>query len=89
MDALLDSHYGLPAICVLLSLQILFRTAEFLWGIVKKKNEISEKSIGELTASIQKLSLDLRRVFAAVKIIAGDDWKEIRKAIMDEEIPHE
>ena len=89
MDNLLDAHYGLPAICVLLVLQLLFKVGEFLWEVIKKKDEVSEKSISELTASIQKLSLDLRRVFAAVKILAGDDWKHIRKSIMDEEIPHE
>lgn len=35
---------------------------------------------------IPKLKLDLRRLFSAVKIISGDEWQNVRKKIMEEEL---
>jgi len=36
-------------------------------------------------AELPKLKLDLRRLFAATRIIAGDEWPEIRDEIMRDE----
>lgn len=35
-------------------------------------------------AEIPKLKLDLRRLYAALKIIAGEEWPNIRKEIMQD-----
>lgn len=41
----------------------------------------AEQTISE----IPKFKQDLRRLFSAVKRIAGDDWNDIRKEILDDE----
>ena len=41
----------------------------------------AEQTISE----IPKLKQDLRRLFTAVKRIAGDEWTDIRKDILDDE----
>lgn len=41
---------------------------------------------GELS-QIPKFKKDLSRLFTAIKHLAGDEWPEIRKAIMEDELP--
>lgn len=109
----LNTEGGVPAllasIVIILALHLLTRVAEFLWGFVKKKSELSEQSINRLatsleanTKAVEKLDLrireaeetiaeipkfkqDLRRLFTAVKHIAGEEWVEIRKSILEDE----
>lgn len=44
------------------------------------------KEIKKDLAEIPKFKQDLRRLFTAVKLMAGEDWKDIRKAIMEDDI---
>lgn len=110
---LLNTKEGIPAllasIAVIMSLHLIFKMGEFVWEIIKKKNEVSEKSIENLNEAIQantkavqhlemkiqdieknlseipKFKLDLRRLFTAIKFMSGENWKEVRSVIMDEE----
>lgn len=96
-------------IFLILAFRLIFEVVLFLWNLAKKKNELSEKSIKELTTALEhntksvekldlriyqaekmindfpKLKLDVRRLFTAIKHVAGDDWNEIRKSILDDE----
>lgn len=110
---LLNTENGVPTllagIVIILCLHLVMNIVKFLWGFLKKKNELSEKSIERLTISLEantkavekldhriaeaeqtiaeipKFKTDLRRLFLAVKRIAGDDWKQIYKEIQDDE----
>ncbi len=112
MEKLLDLKDGvaglLVSICVLLSLQLVFRTGMFLWALREKKESASENAIKELTAVVRlntvatehldarlgeientlselpKFKLDMRRMFTAIKLIAGEKWPQIRKEIEEE-----
>lgn len=110
---LLDTKHGIPTllatIAVVLCLHLILKVGEFVFDILKKKNEISEQSVSNLTTAlgvatkavdklecriaevekdlseIPKFKLDLRRLFSAVKFVAGDEWPKVRKHIMDED----
>lgn len=112
MEELLTSHLGVPAllasIIIVLCLQLILRVGSFVWEILQKKNEVSEKSIAKLTDALQtntvaveklqnelaqikneiatlpQLRLDIKRAFVALKLMAGEEWEEIRLAIRDE-----
>jgi Na+/phosphate symporter len=43
------------------------------------------KGIETLVTSLPKMKADLRRLFSAVKTVAGENWPEIRKEIMYDE----
>lgn len=59
MDSLplLDFKNGLPglliSICVILSLQLVFKVGEFLWKLREKKDSASEAAIRELTEVVK------------------------------------
>jgi uncharacterized protein YlxW (UPF0749 family) len=36
---------------------------------------------------VEKLKLDIRRAFKAVRLLSGDKWEIVRKKIMEEEVP--
>lgn len=55
-----------------------------LTAAVLKLESRLEKIEKELSV-IPKLRLDLRRIFIAVKQLAGDNWEEIKKLIMEED----
>jgi hypothetical protein len=104
MEELLKNQ---PA-AVVLACFMLFEVVKFIFEQLKKKNELSEKSIESLTNALQsntlmmsrleariseaernlaelpKFKLDVRRVFTAVRLLAGENWDDIRKVIMDE-----
>jgi adenylate cyclase len=114
MEHILNSQQSIPGllagIIIILGFHLMAKIGEFLWSLVKKKAELSEKSIERLTvalkinteaihklenkltaierdlAEVPKFKTDLRRLFAAVKYMAGTEWNEIRKVIMDDDI---
>lgn len=99
---------GAAALCILITIYILFRVFTFVWQIKKEKDKLSEESVKklaqameqntaelhELRAQIQslestfaefpKFKLDMRRLFFAVKSIAGEKWPAIRAEMMQE-----
>lgn len=113
LETLLNEKQGIPtllaSIVVVMGLHLLFKVGEFLWEMLKKKTEVSEKSIENLTGALQKtteavrrlddrlveiekdlsqmpkIRLDLRRMFSAIKHLAGENWKEIREIIMEDQ----
>lgn len=42
------------------------------------------KSLQSTMAEIPKVKIDMKRLFSAVKALAGDEWPRIRKEIIDE-----
>lgn len=112
MEEILNSGHGVPAILasivLLLAFQLLLKVAEFGWEMIKKKDEVSQKSITKLTEALEtntratqelktqflemkdeistlpQLRLDVRRAFRAIRMLAKDEWEEIRKSIMDD-----
>ena len=42
------------------------------------------KELETVLAEIPKLKLDMRRMFAAIKIASGERWAQIRKEIMED-----
>lgn len=112
MEEILSSNHGTPtilaSIALLLSFHLLIKVAEFAWDFIKKKDEISQKSIERLTVALEtntqatqelkvqfaemkdeistlpQLRLDVRRAFRALRILAGDEWEEIKRAIMED-----
>lgn len=95
------------------SLHLITKVGEFVFGIVKSKNDITEKSIENLTNFISgntealhrleermrsvetelkgfdSTKLNVRKLFAAVKAVAGADWPLVKQAIIDDEIAHQ
>lgn len=45
----------LAALCVIGTLHVLFKLGEFVWKIQEKKEQLSDKTILDLTASVQRL----------------------------------
>jgi len=86
LEELLSSKHGLLYVGIILLLHLFFRVAEFAWGVWKGKSDITEISVTELKAEIIKLRTDLRRYYAAIKLIAKDEWPKIREEIMDENL---
>lgn len=50
-----------------------------------QKLETRINALEHTISDISKFKLDLRRLYAAVKHLSGDQWSTIRKEIMDEE----
>jgi hypothetical protein len=49
-----------------------------------EKLETTFSTLAETLSKVPKHDVDLKRLFSAVKIVAGDRWTKIRKEIMDE-----
>lgn len=114
----IQTNQGIPTllatIAIALSLQLVMQVWKFIFGLAKKKYEVSEKAIIDMTSELKtntralekvctrmesveedlvivgrelpKVKVDIRRAFAAMKYMAGDDWSEIRKKLNEEEI---
>lgn len=95
MDKLFTLEYGIGGVCVLLTIQVLVRVAEFVMKTRAQKEELSEKTVKELVlavktlettvADLPKFKTDIRRFYAAIKHVSGDRWPAIRDEIMKDE----
>lgn len=52
MEKLFSLQYGVGGICVLLTLMVLVRVGEFVWKILQKREELSEKTVRDLTQAV-------------------------------------
>lgn len=50
----LQLEYGIGGLCVILTLSVLLRVGEFIWGLREKKDSISEASIERLTKAVEE-----------------------------------
>lgn len=59
-------------------------------GCTSALAKLDEKvaSLEAVLLEIPKFKLDLKRMFTAIKMMAGEDWAKIKKEIMDDELPH-
>ena len=111
----IDSQHGvtvlLASIVIVLCFQFIAKIGEIIWDVFRKKGEMSEKIITEMSMALRanteavrelrvqlsvidqeltemkKFKVDARRLFAAVKVIAGPKWAEVRKAMEEDDIP--
>ncbi len=60
-------------------------TAVNLSTSATEKLENRMKALEHTISDITKFKTDLRRFYAALKLVAGDDWDVIRRKIMDDE----
>lgn len=47
-------EYGIAGVCVLLTLMILIRVAEFVWKLHQKKEAVSEETMRQLVDEVRK-----------------------------------
>ncbi len=113
MEGFLDSQHGvavlLSSLVIILCLNFIVRVGEFLFKLLKKKDESNDKNMAEFiktlsnnthalnhlssrTDSLEKVlkevvkyKRDIRKLFTAIKAIAGDEWSEIRKSIIEDD----
>ncbi len=84
---------------LILTLHLLLKIGQIAFETVKKKSELSERAIEGLgkiehrMASLErdlneilKFRQDFKRLFTAVKVIAGDRWPDVRKAILEDDL---
>ncbi len=50
-----------------------------------EKLECRIKSVEVMITDVNKIKVDLRRAYVAIRLITGDRWTQIRKIIMEEE----
>lgn len=53
MEKLFSLEYGIGGICVLLTLTVLLKVAEFIWSVREKKESLSEQAVTDLTKAVQ------------------------------------
>lgn len=54
MEKLFSLEYGIGGICVLLTVMILLKVAEFLLAASQKKETLTEKAVTELTQAVRE-----------------------------------
>lgn len=88
METLFETK-SIPAILVFIAVFVCFNFVkgafEFYLDLQRKKDQASEASIKDLTHELKKFKVDLRRLYIAAKIMAGERWTQIRKEIMEDE----
>lgn len=52
----------LAAICVIGTLHLVFKLAEFTWKMIEKRSEISESTMKSLVSSVQRLDSTIRQI---------------------------
>lgn len=71
MDNLIDFKNGvsglLVSLCVILSVQLVFKVGEFLWKLKEKKDSASEAAIRELTEVVKQNTLALEHFEAKLE----------------------
>jgi hypothetical protein len=100
MEALFETK-SIPALLTLIAVfmcaSFIRGCFEIFIKLKKEKESASEAAILALTEEVKrntlamehlddKLSLDIRRMFSALKLLAGDRWQQIRKDIMENDL---
>jgi hypothetical protein len=62
MEKLFSLEYGIGGICVILTISVLVRVAEFVWGLREKKDSLSETTITKLTVAMQENTLAVKHL---------------------------
>lgn len=55
MEGAFDLKYGVAGLCILITIYILVRVGEFVWGLKEKKETATEATIQKLIATIEHL----------------------------------
>lgn len=94
METALLKEYGIFALIAVIAVKMLIdifrdksaKQAKALEDNTEAVKDLtaSMKEIKEQVAEIPKMKTDIKRNFAASKIIAGDQWPHIRKEITEE-----
>ena len=86
----------LAGLIVLLALSLFWSMAKFLFGLLKKKSDVSDQAIAGIVKienrmmaverdlnEILKFRQDFNKLFEAVKELAGPEWPRIKKKIRE------
>lgn len=72
-DHIFSLRYGISGLCVLLTIMVLMRVAEFVWKLYEKKESLSESAVINLsrvvqenTIALQMLDLRLKNIEASI-----------------------
>lgn len=102
MEMNLDTQHGIASllisIVILLSINVLKEIVKFAYKVWKKKDELSEQTIKDLTdqlkrntKAVQSLDVDLRKyqkdlnlAYRFIKELAGEKWPSIKKSVMED-----
>lgn len=97
---LLDGGGNMVAgLIVILALHLLLSIGKLAFEVVRKKGEISERAMDGVSRletrmmaverdlnEVLKLRHDFRKLFSAIKVIAGDKWPDIKKQIKEDDL---
>ena len=83
----------------MLGLNLLLGVGKFVYGLIKEKSKHTDRAVegfGKLETrmvaierdmnEMLKMRQDFRRIFTALKAIAGDKWPEVRKAVLEDDL---
>lgn len=95
----LEQLPAITSLTVLVGLHLVWQVAKFWLGEFKKKSEASDKALegfGTLNVRLMaierdmnemlKMRQDFRRIFTALKTLAGDKWPDVRKAVLEDDL---
>jgi len=71
MAKLFSLEYGIGGICVLLTLMVLIRVGEFVWKLQQKKEQLSEKTVGDLTRAVQENTVETKTLGQRIVHLEG------------------
>jgi hypothetical protein len=69
MEDLFSLKYGIGGICVLLTLMVLVRVAEFVYSLHEKRESLSENAITELTKAVQENTFAVKMLDARIATV--------------------
>lgn len=62
MEKFLSLEYGVAGICVMLTILVLTNVAKFVWSLAKEKEKLSETTIKELIAAVEKSTATIKHL---------------------------
>lgn len=71
MENLFSLEYGVGGACVLLTIMILIKVAEFLWKLREKRETVSEQAIKALTKAVQENTIANQFLELRMKTLEG------------------
>lgn len=89
----------LAGLLLVLCFHLIMKVMAFAFETFKKKSETTDKlgvNVREISTRLSALERDMneilkfkhdfRRLFTAVKVLSGDKWPEIRKAVLEDDL---
>lgn len=71
MEDALSLKYGVGGLCVLLTIMVLLKVAEFAWKTKEEREQLSEKTVRELTKAVQENTIATQFLELRMKTLEG------------------